>query len=110
MIELGLKQPYEAEDGDFAHSIRQLSALAFVPEDDVAGAYLLLRQFDQRTVPRFAYFEDTWVGVPGSNRQPLFPISLWNVYLQTLSAEHRTNYALEQGFPKWAISPPWGRF
>ena len=61
VIELGLKQPYEAEDGDCAHSIRQLSALAFFPEDDVAGAYLLLRQsdqFDQRTVPLFAYFED----------------------------------------------------
>ena len=98
VIELGLKQTYESEDGEFAHSIRQLSALAFVPEDDVAGAYLLLRQsdqFDQRTVPLFAYFEDTWVGVPGSNRQPLFPISLWNVFLQTLSGDHRTNNALE---------------
>ena len=98
VVELGLKQPYEAEDGNFAHSIRQISALAFVPEDDVPGAYLLLRQsdqFDQRTVPLFGYFEDTWVGVPGSNRQPLFPISLWNVYRQTLAGEHRTNNALE---------------
>ena len=32
---------------------------------------------------------------PGSNRQPLFPISLWNVYRQTLAGEHRTNNALE---------------
>ena len=46
--------------------------------------YLLLRQsdqFDLRTVPLFGYFEITWVGVLGSNRQPLFPIYLWNVYL-----------------------------
>ena len=98
VIEHGFKQQYEAADGVFAHSIRQLSALAFIPAEDVADAYLLLRQsdrFDQRAVPLFSYFEDTWVGVPGGNRQPLFPISLWNVYLQTLVGEPRTNNALE---------------
>ena len=87
VIELGFKQQYEEADAVFAHSIRQRSALDFIPAEDVAGAYLLLRQCDQRAVP-LSYFEDTWVGFLGGNRQPLFPTSLWNVYLQTLTGEH----------------------
>ena len=59
VIELGFKKQYEEADGVFAHSIRQLSALAFIPAEDVAGAYFLLRQsdrFDQRAVPLFFIF------------------------------------------------------
>ena len=38
VIDLGLKQPYEEKNWDFAHSNRQMVALAFILEDDVAGS------------------------------------------------------------------------
>ena len=44
------------------------------------------------------YFEDTYIGRlrPGCQRQdPLFPITVWNMYEQTLQGFLRTNNAMD---------------
>ena len=95
---LGLQVQYK-DDEDFAHNVRMLAALAFVPEPDVISAFEAVSEdfpFDAQTV--IDYFEDTYIGrlCPGCYRRvSLFELGLWNMYNQTLDDLPRTNNAVE---------------
>ncbi len=70
-----------------------MSALALLPEVDVRlGLENLKELVDEmlsRAVQPLEYFETVYIVTEGS--QPRFPPSTWNVRLQTLRREHRTN-------------------
>ena len=95
---VGLQVQYK-DDEDFAHNVRMLAALAFVPEPDVINAFEDVSEdfpLDAQTV--IDYFEDTYIGrlCLGCYRQvPLFELGLWNMYNQTLHDLPRTNNAVE---------------
>ena len=95
---LGLQVRYK-DDEDFAHKVRMLAALAFVPEADVIDAFEAVSEdfpFDAQAV--IDYFEDTYIGRlrPGGHRRaPLFDMELWNMYNQTIDDLPRTNNAVE---------------
>jgi hypothetical protein len=95
----GLKKRYK-KDNDFALHMRHLSALAFVPVDDVVRAFETL--CDANIIPPEAtdildYFEDTWVGRPHrrSRRPPKFPIKMWNCSRVAAKSMPKTNNAVE---------------
>ena len=95
---LGL-QVRDKDDEDFAHKVRMLAALAFVPEADVIDAFEAVSEdfpLDAQAV--IDYFEDTYIGRlrPGGHRRaPLFDMELWNMYNQTIDDLPRTNNAVE---------------
>ena len=67
---LGLQVRYK-DDEDFAHKVRMLAALAFVPEADVIDAFEAVSEdfpLDAQAV--IDYFEDTYIGRlrPGGHR------------------------------------------
>ena len=84
---------------NFAHKVRMLAALAFVPEADVIDAFEAVSEdfpLDAQAV--IDYFEDTYIGRlrPGGHRRaPLFDMELWNMYNQTIDDLPRTNNAVE---------------
>lgn len=99
----GLQHQYTT-DPEFALSIRQLAALAFVPTVDIVQAFndLLDSTFfqDNEEIIRdlLNYFEDTWIGRPtrrGGRREPTFSHSLWNCYDAVLHDLPKTNNAIE---------------
>ncbi|XP_072377879.1 uncharacterized protein [Diabrotica undecimpunctata] len=99
----GLQRRY-IENPDFALHLRQLTALAFVPDNHVVRVYEELLNSDFYTqneellVPLINYFEDTWVGRlarRGNRRQPLFPANVWNCYDLADQDIPRTNNAVE---------------
>ena len=74
---MGLKTEYEVEDSDVRKYYKLISALPFVPEDDVLDAWLQLRPLLPVDLTAFAsYVEYTWVGSRSSS--PLFSIPSWN--------------------------------
>lgn len=100
VIELGCKTNYE-NDGQFAHHIKCISALAFLPEDEVEEAFRMLTNhsdFPVEATQIAGYFHKTYIGLnqPGSNvGRPLFQIKFWNVNDRTRNNEHRTNNQVE---------------
>jgi len=90
-------------DPDFAHHIRQLPALAFVPLEDITSSYDVLMNTpfyednDALLRPLLDYYEDTWIGRPrrGGRRAPLFPRTLWNCFTATADGNPRTNNKVE---------------
>lgn len=95
----GLKVRYET-DSEFAHRLRHLAALAFVPVSDVIAAFEAL--CDAEIIPAEAqtvldYFEDTWIGRPHrrGRRTPLFPIDMWNCNEAAADDMPKTNNAVE---------------
>ena len=80
---LGLQVRYK-DDEDFAHKVRMLAALAFVPEHDVISAFEAVSEdFPLDAQEVIDYFENTYIGRlrPGSHhRVPLFQLGLWNMY------------------------------
>ena len=99
----GMQQKYSA-DPEFGLQIKQLAALAYVPEAEVIKSFesLLDSQYytenERYLQPIIDYFEDTWIGrIDRRNRrrQPLFPISLWNCHEAAKSGLPRTNNSVE---------------
>ena len=77
LCDMGLKTEYEVEDSDVRKYYKLISALPFVPEDDVLDAWLQLRPLLPVDLTAFAsYVEYTWVGSRSSS--PLFSIPSWN--------------------------------
>ena len=72
LFDMGLKTEYEVENSDVRRYYKLISALHFVPEDDVLYAWQQLRPLLPFVLD--AYIEYTWVGSRYSN--PLFPISI----------------------------------
>ena len=97
---LGLQNRYR-DDDEFNLKIRMLAAVAFVPTTDVIRAFESLSENLPLDAPAQAiidYFEDTYIGrlrPGGQRRDPLFPITVWNMYEQTLQGLPRTNNAVE---------------
>ena len=95
----GLQERYAKEE-EFAHEVKKLAALAFIPVDDVTSAFEQLtdsefyKENDNCLHPLIDYFEDTWIGRlkrGGNRRSPKFPIRLWNCYETIIDEIPRTN-------------------
>jgi len=95
----GLMEQYQDEDNvELRTPFRSLIALAFVPEDDVVGAFDRLQEdMVEILEPIFNYVEDNSVrGRCGrGNMAPIFPPNKWNCYERTLSDQPRTTDSWE---------------
>ena len=104
---LGLQNRYK-DDGNFAHKVRMLAALAFVPLPDVIDAFeSVADEFPLAAQEVIDYFEDRYIRRlrPGGHRRaPLFDLALWNMYDQTIGDLPRTNNAVE-GWHRRSTSP-----
>lgn len=91
---VGLKERY-SNDAEFALNMRQLTALAFVPVQDIQTAFEKLCDSDfwspesededvVKIQEVLSYFETTYIGVPtrtqARRRKPIFEPKLWSVY------------------------------
>lgn len=94
----GFKNNYN-QDAEFAHKMKMLLALAFVPPEDVIQAFdsfLEQNLFSDTVNEVLDYFEDNYIGRLDSRsknitgrRDPRYTIKEWNVY-----------EAVQQGFPR----------
>lgn len=98
---LGLAEQY-MNDGTFAHQIKMLGSLAFVPEAEVLDAFEQLGNTEfyrdnEEAIPLLDYFEETWIGMVrrGRRRPPKFSISLWNCYEGVREDLPKTNNSVE---------------
>ncbi len=75
----------------------RIAALALLPDNDVRLGLENLKEIANemplRTIPLTEYVERVYVGSEGSPAR--FPPSTWNVHLQTLRRDHRTNNLCE---------------
>ena len=90
----------EYNDNEFSLFIWCLSALAFVPLDDVVNSFdaLIDAGYNDQAQPVVNYFEDNFIGRPdrrGIRKQPIFSIASWNVYDRVLESLPRTNNSVE---------------
>ena len=94
---LGLKRRFEANIDGFQMLVRSLPALAFVPADEVQDVFATLsRDFpDEAEVNQLlAYFEATYIRGP-ANRDPMFPIQLWNHFNDAVICAAKTTNCCE---------------
>src|SRR6218665_1586575 len=90
-------------DEDYAMKVKQMMALAFVPEADVIEVYEKLTSSDPfindaaNVDVLIDYFDDNYMGRVrrGDRGQPRFPIRLWNQYERVVNDLPRTNNATE---------------
>ncbi|CAJ0959347.1 unnamed protein product [Ranitomeya imitator] len=95
----GLKMQYQG-DHEFAHWIRMIPALAFLPPQNVVQSFEELVEdpdFPQEAIAIANYFEDSYIGQMNrrGRQAPLFPVQFWNVYERTLNDQQRTNNDVE---------------
>ena len=98
----GLQVQYNNNVNNLQKNLRMLSALAFVPQQDVAASFATLKNHcGQTELPILNYFESTYVGVPrrgGRQRgmaPPMFPVALWNCYDRVQANIPRTTNNVE---------------
>ncbi|CAF1304925.1 unnamed protein product, partial [Didymodactylos carnosus] len=95
----GLQKYYE-DDGDFAHGIHKIAALAFIHPKDVVEAFVQLSiHLGNRFQTILDYFEHNYIGrfrANGSRAWPLFDIEFWNVHERTKNLQIRTNNSAEE--------------
>ena len=94
---LGLQGNYEANE-DFRLRVKMLSALAFLPKEDIERAFGdLSPQFQDDEIPLLQYFGRTYVGVRvgDERRNPLFGREIWAVSGREDVGITRTNNAVE---------------
>lgn len=95
LCELGLTNRYNNEP-NFSLYAKMVTALAFVPIEDIDNALLSLSEnLPDDVQPILDWFEDSYVGRMNrrgnERRQPLFPHEMWNVFNRTLNQQDRTN-------------------
>ncbi|KAL4088766.1 hypothetical protein QTP88_023850 [Uroleucon formosanum] len=95
LCELGLTNHYNNEP-NFSLYAKMVTALAFVPIEDIDNALLSLSEnLPDDVQPILDWFEDNYVGRMNrrgnGRRQPLFHHEMWNVYNRTLNQQDRTN-------------------
>lgn len=100
----GLSTLYN-NNAEFAHQIKHLAALAYVPVrevgnycDTLLASKFFLDNFDVLKPLALEYFEKTWVGEKERNlrrKEPVFAIEHWNVYNATLNKAPGTNNGVE---------------
>ena len=96
----GLIEQYQDEDNvELRTQFRSLIALAFVPEDDIVGAFDRLQEdMAEISEPKFNYVEDNFVRRRRRGRghmAPMFPPNKWNCYERTLGDQPRTTNSCE---------------
>ena len=110
--ENGLAVLYETDD-EFSLLMRSISALAFVPEVDVAQAWNDLETeirnlYNNNGVDAVLdYFEDTYVGRQRRGRPrgtPMFPINVWNMVDRTEEELPRTNNHIEGWHRRFSLN------
>ena len=98
----GLQERY-INDPEFALHLRMISALAFLPPNDVQNSFdqlaaLIRNQYGNDADVVLDYFEDHYVGrfrVNAQRGMPTFPIDSWNTFHRTDDELPRTNDAVE---------------
>lgn len=88
-----MKTNYET-DVKFAHDVKKIGALAFLPPNDVEQGFDdLYSSLPPILEPLLDYFEDNYIGRrrPTGRATPRFPIDLWNMRERTLAGAMRTN-------------------
>ena len=105
---VGLQARY-SRDAELAIRIRLLPALAFAAPDEVPQLFALVAEQLPITEASdlILYFENTYIGrvLPGGGIQaPLFPISMWNYYLETPFGLPRTNNAVKAWHRSFNVS------
>lgn len=111
----GLASLYKDDVDGFGIKVRQLAAMAFLPAQDVRGAYLQLKtEFPSEATGLLSWFEDMYVlrrhrrhvmsdGPPVVVRGvPTFPPSLWNVSALVEEGLPRGNNLVEAWHRRWA--------
>ena len=100
VVELGCKSNYE-NDSQFVHHIKCISALAFLPENEVEEGFRTLTNhsaFPVEATQIAGYFHKTYIGLnqaDSSVGRPLFAVKFWNVNERTKNDDHRTNNQVE---------------
>ena len=109
VVDLGFRQRY-VEDDLFAGSCRLLTALAFVPLNDVVDAFeTVASSMADEMAPLITYYRQTYAGsydrtsafrdgkivILRTYNQPMFPPQYWSVYQRVLDGEPRTNNLIE---------------
>lgn len=95
--ELGLSQRY-VNNEDFRTNIKMITALAFVPVEDIIESFQMLAdQCGDEEEAVLDYFESAYVGElrRGRRLQPTFPHELWSMHVRVEQNLPRTNNALE---------------
>ena len=97
----GMEQKYNT-DADYAHKVRQLPALAFLPTEKIIQGFETLTCPLTGPLPEemqgvIDTFEDYYIGrmTPQGRRVPQFPPYLWSQYSRTKQDMHRTNNCVE---------------
>ena len=103
--------PFFYEDEQFQIGLDLIFTLCMVPPTDVVFAWesVVKPHFDEHfdeslEVDEFLdYFERTYIGKPGARgrKNPMFPISMWNIVERTLSDQASTNNAVESWNARW---------
>ncbi|KAK4879483.1 hypothetical protein RN001_007629 [Aquatica leii] len=93
--ELGLTRFYN-EDPEFSLKAKMITALSFVPIDNLDDAIDTLSNVLPPELHQLLnWFEDNYVGRPNrrgnGRRAPLFDVEMWNLYQRTLAGKDRTN-------------------
>ena len=99
---VGLQVRYVEEPG-FALQLRMLTALAFLPPQDVVRGFVAVcieirRNFGNVAGELLAYFEDTYVGrfrLNAPRNNPILSIELWNMFHRIDAELTRTNNSVE---------------
>ena len=98
----GLQERY-INDPEFALDLGMISALAFLPPNDVQNSFdhlaaLIRNQYGNGADGVLDYFEDNYVGrfrVNAPRGIPTFPIDFWNMFRRTDDELPRKNNAVE---------------
>lgn len=95
LCSLGLINNYNT-NAEFALFARMITALAFVPVQDIDEAIDVLGDVIPEDLrPLLDWLEDNYVGRPNrrgqGRRRPLFAPETWNVYSRTINSQDRTN-------------------
>ncbi|XP_066969100.1 uncharacterized protein [Macrobrachium rosenbergii] len=100
IVDLGLKSRYQT-DAEFNNKIKCLTALAFLPVQDVIDGFIELSDDDDLPQELVSYFEMHYIGGErgrGERRrrvEPTFPIALWNIFERVKLNRSRTNNSIE---------------
>jgi hypothetical protein len=100
IVNIGLKEKYHRND-EFALQIRCFPALSLLPVDDVITGFVALVIAYDLPSEFTSYFEKYYIGelrgrgLQKRQKEPSFPISIWNVYDRMLMDMPRTNNGCE---------------
>ena len=118
----GLRELFN-EDQLFQCLVRNIWALAYVPEDDVIRAWSTFikeklveglktwgEEWETMIIVYIKYIDVNWIGELNHRTQvrkrPAYPIAMWNKHVATKQGEHKTNNLCEGYNRAFSISVP----